>query len=100
MVDLFSESEIPIVLGEFQRVLRSDGRLVLLAMAEQKAVFQKLWMSLYRLAPVLVGNCRPIDTAQWLRKSGWEVEREERITQLGFRSALLVARPRTSGLDG
>ena len=52
MIDLLPEAEIPIVMREFRRVLRSDGCLVLVTMADQKPALQKLWMALYRHAPL------------------------------------------------
>jgi len=93
MIDLLPEAEIPIVMREFRRVLRADGHLVLVTMAEQKGAVQTIWMALYRRAPLLVGQCRPVDAAKWLRASGWQVEREEPVSQIGFRSSLIVARP-------
>ncbi len=93
MIDLLPEADIPAVMQEFRRVLGPDGRLVLVTMAQQKPAFQRLWMGIYRHAPFLVGGCRPIDAAKWLREAGWQVERAEQISQLGFRRALMVARP-------
>ncbi|SRR5579883_268510 len=98
MIDLLSEGDIPVVLQEFSRVLRSGGRLVLLTMAEQKPAFQWLWMALYRRAPFLVGGCRPLDAGAWLRKLGWKVEQENLVSQMGFRSMLTVAQPPPSVL--
>jgi len=93
MIDLLPEAEISVVVREFRRVLRSDGCLVLVTMADQKPALQNLWMALYRHAPLFVGGCRPIDVAKWLNGSGWELERQEEISQRGFRSQLIVARP-------
>ncbi len=93
MIDLLPEPEISVALREFRRVLRPEGCLVLLLMAEQKPALQRLWMLLYRHAPLLVGGCRPVDAATWLNRSGWELERQEEISQRGFRSRLIVARP-------
>ncbi len=94
LIDLLPERDIPVVVQEFHRVLRPGGRVVLLTMARQRLGLQMLWTALYRCAPVLVGGCRPLDAALWLRRSGWDIEREETVTQMGFRSQLIVARPR------
>jgi ubiquinone/menaquinone biosynthesis C-methylase UbiE len=40
MLDLLLEAEIPIVLREFRRVLRPDGCLVLLIMADQRRILR------------------------------------------------------------
>jgi ubiquinone/menaquinone biosynthesis C-methylase UbiE len=92
MVDLLPESDIPAVLREFQRVLRPGGRLVLAAMGRQGTVVQRAWMASYRLAPLLVGGCRPVGSARWLKGPEWRLEAQEQISQMGFRSELLVAR--------
>lgn len=94
MLDLLPEEAISTVLLEFQHVLRGEGRLVLVVMGTQGPVLQRLWMMLFRHIPVLVGGCRPIDAASGLRAAGWNVESQEQVTQAGFRSELLVARPR------
>lgn len=94
MLDLLPGSNIPVVLREFHRVLRREGLLVLVVMGEQSPVVQQAWMTLFRHIPALVGGCRPIQAADWLRTLGWEIECQEQITQSGFRSAVLAARPR------
>lgn len=94
LIDLLPDSDIPIVLGEFRRVLRNGGLVVLVAMGQQMPVVQRAWMMLFRHTPALVGGCRPVNTADWLRASGWSLEGQEQITQNGFRSEVLVARPR------
>ena len=93
MIDLLSEADIPAVMQEFRRVLCPDGRLLLVPMARQKPIVQELWMWVFRHFPLLVGGCRPLDVAGWLRRSGWQLERQEQISQMGVRSELFVARP-------
>ena len=93
MLDLLPEAEIPVVLAEFSpRVTfkrparaRDDGGA--------ETGISEIVDGLFRLAPVLVGDCRPIDAVMWLKQSGWELEREEPVSQFGFRSKLMVARP-------
>jgi hypothetical protein len=94
VIDLLPESDIPLVLREFQRVLRPPGRLVVTVMAVQAPVLQQVWMMLFRHFPALVGGCRPIPIAELLNGSGWDIEHREPIIQSGFRSELLTARSR------
>jgi ubiquinone/menaquinone biosynthesis C-methylase UbiE len=91
MIDLLLEGDIPVVLRELHRVLRPGGRLVLVTMATQSAVVQRTWMALYHAAPLLVGGCRPIDVTRWLSGPDWQLETRDWISQMGFRSELLVA---------
>ena len=93
MLDLLPEGKIQAALEEFHRVLKPEGRLVLLTMMCQAKVFQATWMRLYRWSPELLGGCRPIAITAFLEAAGWRVERREPISQLGFRSELHVARP-------
>jgi ubiquinone/menaquinone biosynthesis C-methylase UbiE len=100
MIDLLAEDEIPAALSEFKRVLRSGGRLVLVTMGRQRPLLQRIWMMLYRCSPLLVGGCRPVDAAKWLEDTGWQIERCEQVSQMGFRSELLVVRASGPMLHG
>ena len=93
MLDLLSESDIPKVQQEFRRVLKPGGRLVLLVMARQSWLVQGIWMLLYTLWPALVGGCRPVPLSGFLSAEGWLIQRSEQISQDGFRSQLILARP-------
>jgi ubiquinone/menaquinone biosynthesis C-methylase UbiE len=97
-LDLLPEADISTVLLEFQRVLRGGG-LILVVMGHQTPLTQQIWMMLFRHIPLLVGYCRPINAATRLRTGGWNIESREQVTQTGFRSEVLVARPHNqSGL--
>ena len=93
MLDLLSESDILKVLREFRRILKPSGRLVLLVMAPQCWLVQGIWMFLYALSPALVGGCRPVPLPGFLTTEGWLIQRSEQISQDGFRSQLILARP-------
>jgi ubiquinone/menaquinone biosynthesis C-methylase UbiE len=93
MLDLLSETDIRKVLREFRRILKPGGRLVLLVMARQSWLVQGIWMLLYSLSPALVGGCRPVPLPGFLTTEGWLIQRSEQISQDGFRSQLILARP-------
>ncbi|HEV2492254.1 MAG TPA: methyltransferase domain-containing protein [Terriglobia bacterium] len=97
MLDLLSEADIRAVLAEFHRTLKDGAKLVLLYMAEQNPIVNRLWMWLFRHAPTLVGGCRPVAVRTLLRDDAWHIEKQERISQNGFRSELIVARALTMG---
>jgi ubiquinone/menaquinone biosynthesis C-methylase UbiE len=93
MLDLLAKDDIPVALSEFQRVLRPQGRLIVVTMARQGPLLQKIWLAAYHHAPLLGGGCRPVDTVGWLKQTGWRVQRHEQIRPFGFRSEGVVARP-------
>ncbi len=80
MLDLIPLTDMPIVLGEFRRVLKKDGRLILVNMSKDKE--RTLWERLYqatptRLVPSLYGGCRPVLMAEPMRTAGFrDVQRE------------------------
>jgi demethylmenaquinone methyltransferase/2-methoxy-6-polyprenyl-1,4-benzoquinol methylase len=91
MMDLLLMEDVPAVLGEFARVLRPGGRLIVLSMAQQLRMVNGVWMWLYRRSPVLTGGCRPLPVAGMLEQNGWKISLCEAISQAGFRSELVVA---------
>ncbi len=91
MLDLLEEEDLPAVLAEFRRVLKVSGRLVVISMAEQVPFLNKLWMKMYRRDPLLVGGCRPIFAADSIARCDFQVRVREEISQLGFRTELVVA---------
>jgi ubiquinone/menaquinone biosynthesis C-methylase UbiE len=93
MLDLLDERDLPVVLAEFRRVLNVTGRLVVINMAKQSPTFNRLWMSVYRRNPLLVGGCHPIGAAARIEKCGWHVLQHEEIRQSGFRTELVSAKP-------
>jgi ubiquinone/menaquinone biosynthesis C-methylase UbiE len=99
MLDLLSETDIRAALAEFHQTLKAGGRLVLLYMAEQNPIVNRLWMWLFRHAPALIGGCRPVAVWTLLRDGVWRIEKRERISQNGFRSELIVARALTLGQE-
>jgi hypothetical protein len=56
MFDLLPEEAFAPVLGELRRVRRPGGRLVLVNLAASDALPSRLWDSLHRLDPRLVGE--------------------------------------------
>jgi ubiquinone/menaquinone biosynthesis C-methylase UbiE len=93
MLDLLPEADIHRALAEFFRVTKPQGRLAAVVMARQARAFDAIWMWGYRHAPTLVGGCRPVALAPELAATGWRIEVAEKISQNGFRSELILARP-------
>jgi ubiquinone/menaquinone biosynthesis C-methylase UbiE len=80
-LELFPDDVIPMVLREIQRVLRSGGRLVLVAMDEgdqRHRLVERVYRRLHRYFPHLV-DCRPIDVTGLLMQNRFAIRQMETI---------------------
>jgi len=79
MLDLIDTPEISKVIGEFKRVLKPGGRLVVVNLSKGKSWYSnmKLYVWIYRKYPSLLGGCRPVLTRSFIEKIGFKnVKRE------------------------
>jgi ubiquinone/menaquinone biosynthesis C-methylase UbiE len=62
VLDLMAEKEIALALGEFFRVAKPGGRMVLVSLSKGDSwrSNMKAYEWLYRLSPSLLGGCRPL----------------------------------------
>ncbi len=91
MFDLLPEPDFSRVVGEFRRVLRGGGRLVVANMTSGRCWFNGLWGWLYRRNPRLVGGCRGVELGPYLKAAGFMDIRTEYISQLTFPSEVIRA---------
>jgi ubiquinone/menaquinone biosynthesis C-methylase UbiE len=63
MFDLLPEADFGRVLGEFHRVLKPSGRLVLVNVVPGDGVVSWVWSQVYHLSPAWVGGCRGVRMA-------------------------------------
>ena len=91
MFDLVPDADFARVLGEFYRVLKPGGRLVLATLAPTKRPMYRLWAFLYRLNPKLVGGCRGVHISDAVQRAGFEIKSSEKVTQLMMVTEILGA---------
>lgn len=94
LIDVLPRSRIRPVLAEMRRVLRDDGRVVVVSLTPPTRPIERLWARLARRVPLLFGGARPIKVRPALRKAGFSVQRTTTRTQIGLRSAIVRAAPR------
>jgi len=91
-LELFDTPEIPIVLQECQRVLRSGGRIAIVAMSKKRE--PGLVVRLYEWAHEKIPNyvdCRPIYVEQALTEAGFQVTQRIEMRMWGLPVAAAVA---------
>lgn len=96
MLDLIRLQDIPVVLGEFRRVLRPGGRLVLVHMSKRDpdriTWFERIYAALPdRLVRRVLGLCRPVVLESYVREAGFVDVRREFVGGL-MPSEIIVAR--------
>ena len=91
MFDLIAFDQMASVLGEFRRVLRPGGKLVLVNMTTGERFGSKIYERIYRLSPRTMGGCRGINLSEKLQASGFHVEAREYHQQMLFPSEVILA---------
>lgn len=91
MFDLIPHAEMDALIGEFRRVLKEGGTLILTNMTPPEGIGGQIYEWIYRLAPRAMGGCRPVALSERLRRHGFEVDRREYVQQLLFPSEIIIA---------
>jgi ubiquinone/menaquinone biosynthesis C-methylase UbiE len=92
MFDLLPEQDFTIVLGEFRRVLKPNGRLAMVNMTGGARWWQNIPQWIYRLSPAWMGGCRAVALSSHLERAGFVNIERELIAQFGFPSEVISAR--------
>ncbi|OBH91515.1 class I SAM-dependent methyltransferase [Mycobacterium sp. E2733] len=96
--DLLDPDYARAVVDDLRRILRPDGRLCIASLTSGDRPFERAvsrtWMGLWRVAPQLMGGCRPI-TASALLGHDWQVLYQSRVHRLGLVIDALIAAPGT-----
>jgi len=86
MLDLLPEEDYTHILGEFNRVLKPGGHLLISTMAFGHRWYHRFWTWVAVTFPSVMTNCRPVQIGQYLEKSGFENIQSFFISQNTFPS--------------
>jgi ubiquinone/menaquinone biosynthesis C-methylase UbiE len=100
VLDLLEPEHIGLVLGDARRLLAADGRLGLASLTFGRGAGSRtligIWRGLFRLAPSLVGGCRPIELERFVTPPDWSVVHHGYRVAWGVPTEIVVATPRAS----
>ena len=91
MFDLVPFNQMDKIIGEFKRVLKSDGKLILINMTKSESFGGGLYENVYRLSPRILGGCRGVQMTDLLTQHGFKIEVREYIQQMLFPSEFIIA---------
>ncbi|GJM40964.1 MAG: ubiE/COQ5 methyltransferase [Ardenticatenaceae bacterium] len=89
MFDLLPEEDFATILGEFNRVLRPGGRMVLVNMGQNGRWYNKIWDIIYRIQPSWLGGCRGVSLLEYVQAAGFMQASREFISQMSFPSEVV-----------
>jgi demethylmenaquinone methyltransferase/2-methoxy-6-polyprenyl-1,4-benzoquinol methylase len=91
-LELFDTPEIPIVMSECRRVLRSGGRICVVAMSKKgnPNASTRLYEWFHDMLPQYV-DCRPIYVQESLQSAGFHVVDATSLSFLGLRGEIVLA---------
>jgi demethylmenaquinone methyltransferase/2-methoxy-6-polyprenyl-1,4-benzoquinol methylase len=96
MLDLIPLKDMPLVLGEFRRVLKPGGRLVLVNLSKVNSEANSWWERAYKILPstletYILGGCRPVLMQELVEQLGFCDVHREFVRQL-MPTELLMSR--------
>ena len=91
------------MLSEAHRLLSPEGLLCLVSLTPGPTWFSRLvtglWTDIHRLAPSLVGGCRPLELRTLLPASSFHLEYGKKVTAFGIPSEIIVAKRQPEGRE-
>jgi demethylmenaquinone methyltransferase/2-methoxy-6-polyprenyl-1,4-benzoquinol methylase len=91
-LELFDTPEIPEVLGEIKRVIKSSGRLGVVSMSKEDgdSILLKLYEWIHKIVPQYA-DCRPIYVKQSIMGAGFEIARSEKVSLFGLPGEIVIS---------
>ncbi|HUJ13997.1 MAG TPA: class I SAM-dependent methyltransferase [Thermoanaerobaculia bacterium] len=95
VLDLLPEEEIASFIANAALHLNHGGKLAVVSLTFGNTLFSRTvsagWRALFRIAPSVVGGCRPLRLQRFLAE--WRIEHQAVISSWGIASEVIVASP-------
>ncbi len=92
MLDLMPVDYFDKIAGEFYRVLKPGGRLVVSIFSFGEKKINGIWFWIAKRFPDLLTGCRPVEFTQNLINAGFEIEKIVQVSQNTFPAQVIRAR--------
>jgi ubiquinone/menaquinone biosynthesis C-methylase UbiE len=92
LLELLSVDDIAITLGEFRRILRDRGKLTLVLIGQNTAMFNAIYKVLGRVAPAFWGRQVERRLPELIERVRFEILQDRVVRQTFYPSRVLVAR--------
>jgi ubiquinone/menaquinone biosynthesis C-methylase UbiE len=92
LLELLSAEDIVSTLGEFRRILRNRGRLALVLIGQNTAVFNAVYRVLGSVAPAFWGRQVERRVPELIEAMRFEILHDRHVRQIFYPSRVLVAR--------
>ena len=89
LLDILPVQEFVPLLLEFKRVLKHEGRIILVHMTKGEKWINQIYERIYRLKPPLLAGCRGVMAQPFLEEIGLRDFRREFVSQFGFPSEVI-----------
>jgi ubiquinone/menaquinone biosynthesis C-methylase UbiE len=91
MFDLIPFADMQKIITEFRRVLKKDGRLIVVNMTDGERPGSTAYEYIYNFSPKILGGCRGVKLSDKLQQSGFKVQSREYYQQFLFPSEVILA---------
>jgi len=91
MVDLMPVENFGKIAGEFYRVLKPNGKMVISTFSFGTKKIHSFWYWIAKHFPRLLTGCRPVTFKDYLVEAGFEISQEMEISQNTFPSQIIKA---------
>ena len=97
MFDLLPENDFIIVLREFLRVLKTNGRVTISTMTYGRKWYNQIWHILLKINPKILTGCRPISLEDYVKQAGFKNIKKEYLSQMSFPSEIIYGNCKIAG---